>query len=178
MVKRLKGRHLGTAYGEREHQIARHDRIGANIETSIGLAQTLGGAALMATGHFVSGGIAVATAPNGAKRRAVARREAAHGTAVESLIAKSRGGSAALGQHGIVPKRRVGPQSALTPDDMAKFAHASHQFAASKNVASAQPATPATTGKPRGWSNKARIASAQARGVQMLPYGGNSDEDA
>ena len=44
MTKRLKGRQLGTAYGEREHQKARAERKSANLDKAGGMVGILSGA--------------------------------------------------------------------------------------------------------------------------------------
>lgn len=105
---RYKGRELGTNYGRREHQSARSQRQAGNVVQGVGAVSMFAGGAAVASGEFIGGGFAMTggreLVRTGSQMKENGRATAAHGTAVESLIAKSRGGSAALGQKGIVPK--------------------------------------------------------------------------
>lgn len=164
---RFKGRQLGTAIGEREHQQARSERRFSQFETAVGAVSRIGAIAAYASGDIGTGSLLMLTAPSGSADRAEARSKAAHGTAVESLIAKSRGGSAALGDKGIVPPKP-------STDRMAGFNRANKQYAASRKAATAAPQGGSGNPNP-GWSKNARIGAAKAKGYQNLPYGGQTD---
>lgn len=107
-MKGMKGRRLGTKFGQKKHDEARSRRAHGAIEEGLGLLAKGAGVAMMATGDVPLGvGMFVGGAGmrrHGSKERAAARGDAARATATEGLIAKGRGGSAALGQKGIVPK--------------------------------------------------------------------------
>lgn len=110
---RYKGRKMGTAIGAEEQNSARRHRLQSHIEDGLGATQGVLGAGTMALGavmadpfSMMAGAAILDSAHGGGKTREKASREAAHATAVESLVAKSRGGSAALGMKGVVPKKQ------------------------------------------------------------------------
>ena len=170
-MKREKGRTLGTAYGERGHQAARAKRSTGNTNKAFGSGMMVAGGAVAAAGDLAGGAALVAAGyvqrRLGGVQTDRASKQAAHATAVEGLVAKGRGGSAALGQKGVVPKAASGKRA----DAGAAFKTADSHFH-DTHMTGNQGASAASDQPRKGWSNAARIGAAKARGAK-LPYGGD-----
>ncbi len=99
---KAKGRKLTTSYGQRGHEAARAQRKAGSTDVVTGavLSVAAGATSEIGLGLALSGAGFLKLA-SGFEGRARARSKAAHATAVETLIQRSRGGSAALASKGV-----------------------------------------------------------------------------
>lgn len=164
-----------TGYGRRMDTESTKARGRANVQGAAAALSYGGAAGFAATGNVpmtvALGTMAATQAIQAREEYRTSKRATAKGHAVEGLIARGRGGSAALGQHDVVPHHQsmgMAAQAAMghlgatgrqhATADQNAFAGASHRFTADHTAA-----IPAGSGSRPGWGDKARAASLAVR---------------
>lgn len=120
MTKKSLYQNFATPYGKRMGGKARVNDTRAVINTGTAIVTGIGAGVSAFTGDPIGAGLLGTVAATSAILAGVqlsdAQKQIAKGHAVEGISARAKGGSAALGMAG------------LSPDKMAGFAHAQHEF--------------------------------------------------